>query len=277
MIVQISNALDGQVFTPNILPFEEIHNITSSSAYSSMIFSIDISKGTNRRGLNVEAIGNILIYDIDDGMLLDEAIEISKAYRNLIATSRNHQKDKKGLTCDRYRVIIPLYSNTNLTINIPKDDYPQFYTFVANFLGFNSFDKATKDIARFYYPNPNQLVNYSNSDEVLEFELLYNEFIEHQKRLVIQRSTYTPQTKKGNRKDLLSNELPLNTMFETRNGTLISWNEATAQTTPVRCILKENHKNGDKNPSAFIVHDVGSENPRFFCSGCGASFWKGNK
>lgn len=170
-------SLHGGIFTPKVMSFEELHSVTASCPYSSITYKDETSNGTNRRGSNVEEIGNVLIYDIDSGLTLSDAIDIAQGYKNLIVTSRNHQKDKKGFVCDRFRVIILLDSNTPLSLAISKEDYPAFYTFVAEYLGFNSFDKATKDIARFYYPNPEQIVNYSMSDEVLKFETLYEDFL----------------------------------------------------------------------------------------------------
>lgn len=50
---------------------------------------------------------NIIIFDIDDGLSIEEAKQQFKAYEYLIATTKSHQKDKKGIICDRFRIIIP--------------------------------------------------------------------------------------------------------------------------------------------------------------------------
>lgn len=57
---------------------------------------------------------NLLIFDIDDGMTLQEAKDMFFKYKYLIATTKSHQKDKKGIVCDRFRLILP-------AINIPTD------------------------------------------------------------------------------------------------------------------------------------------------------------
>lgn len=46
--------------------------------------------------------------DIDDGMKLNEALEIFESYLHVIGTTRSHQKEKKGVTCDRFRIFLKL-------------------------------------------------------------------------------------------------------------------------------------------------------------------------
>jgi hypothetical protein len=256
--------------------FDRVHLVTKNTPYSSMLFNNAVRNGTNRRAESVKAIGNLIIFDIDEGMTLHDAISNAKDYKSLIVTSKSHGIEKHGITGDRYRVIIPIYSLTLLTLQIPKENYSAFYSFVAQFLGFDTFDKATKDIARFYYPNPSQEVFYSDSNEVLEFEILFNAFLDHKKLSeAYNKRPYAPQTSSGSRNHLLKNELPLNQIFESRNNELISWSDAGVKPLPVKCIFPEKHKNGDKNASAFIILDSGKQKPRFSCSGCGASFWMG--
>jgi hypothetical protein len=58
---------------------------------------------------------NLLVLDVDDGLSIKEAKQKFKEYKSLIYTTKSHQQDKKGVTCDRFRVIIP-------SINIPTDE-----------------------------------------------------------------------------------------------------------------------------------------------------------
>jgi len=251
------------------MPFNTIHQLTALYPYSSFIFGDEMQKGTNRRGSNVTEIGNLLILDIDEGMSLSEALETVSGYQNLIVTSKSHQKEKKGIINDRFRVIVPFYP----VLNVPKEKYGAFYTFVAQYLGFNTFDKACKDTARFYYPNPLQKVYYGKSDEVLEFEPLYEEFTARRKIADTFKPVFNPQRVVDGR--LLKNELPANQTFEASNGQIIGWGHASSKATPVRCIFPEKHYQGDAKPSAFIVRDEGKVNPRFHCSTCQSSYWMG--
>lgn len=48
------------------------------------------------------------VLDFDDGSrCLSQAIEIFSGFCHVIGTTKNHQKEKNGKVCDRYRVAIP--------------------------------------------------------------------------------------------------------------------------------------------------------------------------
>lgn len=57
---------------------------------------------------------DMLVFDIDDGISIAEAQKMFKKYKYLIGTTKSHQKDKKGVICDRFRLCLP-------AINIPTD------------------------------------------------------------------------------------------------------------------------------------------------------------
>ena len=58
---------------------------------------------------------NLLIFDIDEGLNIEDAQKILNKYTYLISTTKSHNKVKKGIVCDRYRILIP-------AINIPKGE-----------------------------------------------------------------------------------------------------------------------------------------------------------
>lgn len=62
---------------------------------------------------------NLLILDIDDGMTISDIQILLEHHTYLIYTTKSHQKDKHGLICDRFRLIIPAE-------NIPRDDTVYF-------------------------------------------------------------------------------------------------------------------------------------------------------
>jgi len=45
--------------------------------------------------------------DVDNGLPIAEAVEMFRDTVHLIGTTRNHQREKKGVVADRYRIIIP--------------------------------------------------------------------------------------------------------------------------------------------------------------------------
>lgn len=64
---------------------------------------------------------NCIILDIDDGISIHKIQSMFKKYTYIIGTTKSHMKDKKGIVCERFRMIIPC-------INIPTDDDVYFRT-----------------------------------------------------------------------------------------------------------------------------------------------------
>ena len=58
---------------------------------------------------------NCIILDIDDGITIQAIQKMFKKYTYIIGTTKSHQQDKKGLVCDRFRMVIPC-------INVPEED-----------------------------------------------------------------------------------------------------------------------------------------------------------
>jgi len=98
---------------------------------------------------------NTLMLDFDDGITITQAKELFKNYKHIIATTKSHQKEKNGYTCDRFRLILPLEKNLDTTI----EEYKQTMAFLILKYG---NDKACKDIARFYY-------GYENSEVIVHY------------------------------------------------------------------------------------------------------------
>ncbi len=87
------------------IEFEKLIDIVNSDyrQYSPFMFNGGTKKSENWDNSNQ----NIIIFDIDDGLSIEEAKQHFKVYEYLIATTKSNQKDKKGIICDRFRIIIP--------------------------------------------------------------------------------------------------------------------------------------------------------------------------
>lgn len=95
------------------IEFSQLHRMVQSDfrQYSPFRFIGRVKKSENWN--NSEQ--NLLILDVDDGLTIEDAKIKFKEYRYLIATTKSHQKDKKGKICDRFRIILE-------SDNIPKGD-----------------------------------------------------------------------------------------------------------------------------------------------------------
>ena len=91
------------------IKFEQLHRMVSSDyrQYSPFLFKDGTKKSENWNNDNQ----NILILDIDDGLTIDKAKETFKCFKYFICTTKSHQKEKKGLVCDRFRIILPIINN----------------------------------------------------------------------------------------------------------------------------------------------------------------------
>lgn len=88
---------------------------------------------------------DLLVLDIDSGCSIETAKTTFKDYQHIIATTRNHQKEKNGIITDRFRVIIPFSSTINT-----RSTYERTWQKAAELWPY--IDLACKDTARLYYP-----------------------------------------------------------------------------------------------------------------------------
>lgn len=93
--------------------WEDLYKVVSSDyrQYSPYYYRNNTKKGVNWDNTQQD----LLIFDIDSDMSIDEARKKFGKYKHLITTTKNHQVDKNGVVCDRFRVILP-------ATNIPAGD-----------------------------------------------------------------------------------------------------------------------------------------------------------
>lgn len=116
------------------IKFEDLHKIVSKSniQYSPYQWknghkipnNFDRSKQTH------------ITIDVDDGLSIDRFKEIMKKYQYCLSTTKSHQKDKKGIVCDRFRCTIK-------ATNISSDDDIYFRAIKLVF-PFNDVQTLTK-------------------------------------------------------------------------------------------------------------------------------------
>jgi len=95
------------------IEFTKIHKIVNSDYRQYSPFEFIGGKKISEAWNNDNQ--DLIILDIDDGITIDDAKHMFQKYKYFICTTKSHRLDKKGLTCDRFRVI--LQSN-----DIPKGD-----------------------------------------------------------------------------------------------------------------------------------------------------------
>lgn len=117
---------------------------------------------------------NLFIIDIDNDLTLEDAKNLFSGMTYLIATTRTHQKEKKGITCDRFRIILPTMSTFHLSPAV----YSDMYMNVINSLGIEEADTQCRNASRWYYGNQDGEYWY-NEGELLDIRTFIPDSSEH--------------------------------------------------------------------------------------------------
>ena len=141
-------------FVPAELTWEQVKQLVVSQKAESFILShfepsSKAPDGHRHKDYHIPG-GNVVAFDIDEGMTIDEAKEILKEYKYLIYTTKSHQKEKNGVICDRFRIIMP----TKTSYFIHAEQYKEFYENVENLIGISSNDPQTRNASRLFFTNP---------------------------------------------------------------------------------------------------------------------------
>ncbi len=113
---------------------------------------------------NFDGEVDILIIDIDEICTIDEAKALFSRYEYWLITSKSHQKDKGGSTCDRFRLFFVL----DRTIHI-RQHMEEIYN---RFIGRYPFiDTSCRNVSRFFYPSPEDAEIYHNDGKQYPTEL----------------------------------------------------------------------------------------------------------
>lgn len=137
LLSQITNNKDAKTAVANDL--QELQKFVCSNTWSPSLF--------NQVRNNDNFIStSLLVLDIDEGATIEDAMEAFKGYKMVIAPTRSHMKEKNGITCHRFRLILFLSETvTN------KDDFSATWRSAQQILPV--IDAACKDVARQYYPS----------------------------------------------------------------------------------------------------------------------------
>ena len=226
--------------------FKNAHKITEKYEYSATNF-----KKGKRSNLSAKGVATIIL-DVDDGQTLEEGIETFKEFKSLIVTTKSHQVDKKGLVADRYRVILPL-NHTIIDMN--------YYSSLMRVLTrFYNADIACSDPARYYSPNPNQKVYYSNSNKFFEVNK-FDEMIHKSEEKVFADTFSSDVLFEKSKSNAVQKrvDLDLNTKIAYYQYGIKAINtldyiikniKVSSSAVPCHCFLNPKHE--DKNPSCFI-------------------------
>ncbi len=243
--------------------WNRLHEITECFDYCA-------AKFFDGRRNNKSAIGiPFIILDFDDGMTLDQGIEEFSSCKSLIVSTKSHQVEKDGVATDRFRVILPL--------NICIIDMPYYSKLIKTITRFFRSDTACTDSARYYSPNPKQLVKYSDSNEY--FDIRKFDAMIHVSEVTVQKHITLPDKKEhSNLKSTVPQRIELSELLNVKVNyyqsgmescdtleDLITRVKPSDQAIRCHCFLNSRHE--DKNPSCFIYRN--KTNVYAKCVSCG--------
>jgi archaellum biogenesis ATPase FlaH len=139
--IKISVSSGLQYFEPLLL--QSLEDL--KAAITSLNWSPSLFRENLRRVSHFEET-SLIALDVDEGLTLEEARQVFRDWRHVLAPSRNHQKEKNGLLADRFRIL--LFLSRPLT---RAEDY--YETWQSLFELFPFIDPACKDPSRFFYPS----------------------------------------------------------------------------------------------------------------------------
>lgn len=237
----------------------ELYRVTMAHEYSAANF-----KGGKRNNSSAKGV-SIVILDFDEGLSLKQGIELFSSYQSLIVTTKSHQVEKHGIVTDRFRVILPLDRSI-----IDMTYYGRVMRIITRH--FNS-DIACSDAARYYSPNPKQLVHYSSSEAYFDIEK-FDSLIEEN----IAPINCSKVTHKKIVRSIASNRVDLSdfldeTIHYYKNGIknsdtlkdFIKITKVSDKATSCHCFLNKQHM--DNNPSCFLYRN--HNNIYAKCVACG--------
>ena len=111
----------------------------------------------------------LIILDFDDRYSIGEAMVDFAEYVGVIATTRNHMKEKHGVLAERFRVILP----TDKPILLEREAFKLMMAEVMR--RFVHADAACKNIDRMYYGFPESEVFYLDGLRLFDWESFYRE------------------------------------------------------------------------------------------------------
>ena len=154
-------------YTPGELAWEKFPKLVVSDKVDSFTLchyegSTSAPEGHRRAQSFIEG-QNLIAFDIDEGMTIEEAKAILQEYTYLIYTTKSHQIEKNGEVCDRFRILMP----TKTMFYVTAEQHKMMYENLEVVLEITSNDAQTRNVSRLFYTNPDATV-YINDGKLVD-------------------------------------------------------------------------------------------------------------
>lgn len=144
LLFSYSNDMAKGYFDNDDITWKDLYKVVTSD--KGICYSAHGYKDGHRTKDNANEGFELVILDVDANVSLDMAKLLFEDYTYLICTTRSHQVEKNGKTCDRFRIILPMKDRLELN----KDEYSMFYKAMIEDLPIE-VDCAVSDISRMFF------------------------------------------------------------------------------------------------------------------------------
>ncbi len=165
------NEQDPTGFRADRLPVDRVADLVRSAGqYSAVEF-----QGGYRCAKNAIPGSELIILDYDAGVTLVDAVDMFRQYIGIVATTRSHQKEKNGVVCDRFRVILP-------TLRPVKLEAVEFSKMMKEVIHNYGTDKACSNMSRMYYGYPEAEVFFLEGCQLFDWEPFYQSALDKERQ-----------------------------------------------------------------------------------------------
>jgi hypothetical protein len=169
LIVSVHDEEDG-AYAINFKPFETswemLKKIVVSSNIESFVaahFEASLKAPDGHRKQDCYISGaNLIIFDIDNGLSLEEASSLLQPYKYIFYTTKSHRSEKSNGE-DRFRIIMPTKTN----FYIEPAQHKELYINLEQFIGLKKNDTQTRNVSRLWFTNPEAEV-FENEGDLLD-------------------------------------------------------------------------------------------------------------
>ena len=149
-LVRLSLGQNYSTFKPITIPFNQVPSLACSSG---LMYSLGQFKDNVRRSANYKGYADLIVFDFDEGWSSELDDLFNNFYGYKIPT-KSHMKEKNGIVCERYRILLLVGNPVNL-------DYKQYRNLYKNIIKDLklSADTSCVDATRFYYSAEQPLSN----------------------------------------------------------------------------------------------------------------------
>lgn len=140
--VRLSIGKDFSTFQPITIQFSQLPSLLCASG---VMYSPAQFYDCKRKSANFKGFADFLVFDFDEGW--NSSLDV--LFNNFIGfkvPTKSHMKEKNGIICERYRIILLL----GTPINLNYTSYKRLYKHIIHDLNIPS-DTSCVDATRFYY------------------------------------------------------------------------------------------------------------------------------